>query len=149
LSGAELAIGVAAGLAVLHAIVASRRDLGVMPLAALGIALCLGVELSPQTGAAIAAVLGITAVGWSRAASHGVGRPGLTGWVLAAAVLGALVAILAPELAPGVPAERFAAVAAGGVALVGTLAAGVALERPGPRRRAGPIRRAVPVEGPE
>lgn len=137
-------------LAALHLILASRRDLGALPVGGAAAATSLAA-LGPEpraVGLAVGALI-VAALGWSRAARHGVGRPAITGWVLAVGGLGAASCWLAPQLIPGLPLERIAPGVAGLLALSALVGAGLALERPGPRGSVRPRRRRVPIEDAE
>lgn len=73
----------------------------------------------------------LAAAAWWRAALRGVGRPELTGLVLAVAVLGQTAGRLIPAVLPAVPSETVEAAGLGLVALAGLVSVLLAAERRG------------------
>ncbi len=141
--GAAVAAVAIAGVQLL----ASRwRDLGVVSLAACGVALTLsrGAPEAFVGGLVLLAVV-LAALSWARGARRGVGRPGLDGLGLAVGALSWGIPVLLRYRVPASLAERLVE---GGVVLCGLTAAlglTLALERPGPRRRRPRFFRRVPV----
>jgi hypothetical protein len=132
--------GAAAASAAMQWIFARRRDLGPFTLGLGGAALALGGE-RPEIAASCSAVAVLAAIAWLRAGKGGVGRPGLVGVALAAAVIGGLARVWVHD-------SRVGGAAAVGIAVIGAAPGLVALERPGPRRRAVRWVGRIPVEGP-
>ena len=143
---AQVAIGAACGSAVwagLQLALSGWRDLGPMTVGTAAIAIAVAAE-APNARPVVAACVAIAAIGaasaWARGSGHGVGRPALSGAVLAVA----LPLSLAPWLVH-VPPD-YAIRAAIPVIVVAALASLVALERKGVRRVRPMWYRTVPVE---
>jgi hypothetical protein len=131
----------------LQAVLARWRDLGPLTVAIGGAALLIALPRPalPVLGLVAAAAL-LASVGWARGAARGVGRPALDGLAVAGAVVaGALVAAL-PPYAPAVVVK---AAAIGALVLLGALATGLALERPGGARAGVRWVGEIPVRGPD
>ena len=126
-------------------LVAPHRDLGVVTIALAGASVVLAAPFTAPEAAVLGAVALVAALGWRRAARHGVGRPGLVGVGLLVAVGASGAMVWMPELI-GVSAERVGAVGLGLCLLTATLGFTLALERPGPRRRRPHWYRTVPIE---
>lgn len=143
---AQVAIGAACGSAVwagLQLALSGWRDLGPMTVGLAAIAVGVAAE-APSARPIVAALVAVAVLGaaiaWARGSGHGVGRPALSGVVLAVAV----PASLTPWLIH-VPVDYAVRVAIP-VAVVASLAALVALEQKGIRRVRPMWYRTVPVE---
>lgn len=147
--GASLAlVGVAVLVATLHLVMARWRDLGPLTvgLCGVGLGLALPAPTDPVLAGVVLAML-ISSMAWARGGARGVGRPALTGLVVAAAIAGpALVRWLEGRV--DVPSDRLQWASASAVGLLALVTTGLALlrARPGlpPPRWFGEI----PVQGP-
>ncbi|MBN2799500.1 MAG: hypothetical protein JXX28_10170 [Deltaproteobacteria bacterium] len=127
--------------AALHWILASRRDLGPLPLGLAGVALVLGGGEGPLLAAELVLAALLAAAGWHRASRAGVARPGAAG--LSLAVVAA--AVTTPWWGLPVDPEGLRAVALVPCAMVSALGTVLALEQLPPVRRRPPSRK-IPVE---
>jgi hypothetical protein len=143
--GVELAV-FALVWAVLQLAVATRRDVGVVTIAALAGSVLIG-STSPVVHLGLVGISAtVAAAAWSRGARRGVGRPAVTGGGLAISVLTLVGHRLLSVLAPGAPVDVFADVLMAPLVLTAVLGFALALERPGPRRVTRRWRRTIEVE---
>jgi hypothetical protein len=129
----------------LQAILARWRDLGPLTVATGGAALLVALPRpEPPVLALVAAAALLASVAWARGAARGVGRPALDGLVLAGAVVAGMLVAGLPPYAPAVVVK---AATIGALALLGALATGLALERPGGARAGVRWVGEIPVRG--